>query len=80
MTVEALHSQIRHLIREMPDLKAAGSSLTETHRWLGRVYALVGEAEGRGPNSSFSIIATRGNGTELLAPSGLRASSIEHWQ
>jgi hypothetical protein len=53
MTVEALHSQIRHLIREMPDLKATGSTLTETHRWLGRVYALVGEAEGRAAQLEF---------------------------
>jgi hypothetical protein len=53
MTVEALHTQIRHLTQEMPDLKATGTILAESHRWLGRVYALVGEAEGRSAQLEF---------------------------
>jgi hypothetical protein len=37
----------------MPDLKKAGPMSRETHRWLGRAYALVGEAEGVGAQINF---------------------------
>jgi hypothetical protein len=46
MSAEALYMQIGQLIETMPDLTAMGPIPPETHRWLGRAYALVGEAEG----------------------------------
>jgi len=46
MSAEALYTQIGQLIETMPDLKKPGPISPETHRWLGRAYALVGEAEG----------------------------------
>jgi hypothetical protein len=53
MSAEALYTQIGQLIETMPDLKATGPIPPETHRWLGRAHALVGEAEGMGAQVEF---------------------------
>ncbi|WP_018408125.1 hypothetical protein [Methylocystis rosea] len=40
---ESVYFQLGHLVATIPDLAANGDIQPETHRWLGRAYALVNE-------------------------------------
>lgn len=52
---ESLYVQLGHLMATIPDLAAGGDIQPETHRWLGRAYALVKESEGEAEAISLKI-------------------------